>query len=191
MAELDNAETAAAYLSLQKTELTLMATGVGGGIQNTSDLKVLNYKRPCEALMLVVERNCKQKAQFNKYNTLTPVPRSSLPKQSKVLTTIWTKKKKSGTYCGRLNTMGYEQVDRMHYMSDSTDVPVTNPNTRHLVLTLLCMNSSWVLVITDVEGAFLQGKLENGEELHIEVPNGSKEQYQDNVVLKICTIEQY
>ena len=46
----------------------------------------------------------KEKAQFDKYNALTPVERNSLPKNAKVLTTTWAMKlKANGTRRGRLN----------------------------------------------------------------------------------------
>jgi hypothetical protein len=35
----------------------------------------------------------------------------------------------------------------------------------------------WTLEIIDVEGAFLQGKFENGDKLYIEVPDEFKEWY--------------
>ena len=54
-----------------------------------------------------------------------------------------------------------------------------------MVLTLLCMNPKWVAVILDVEGAFLQGQFENGEELYIEVPDGFEKCYPRNVVLRM------
>jgi hypothetical protein len=45
MAELDHAKIVATYLSLQEMELMLINAGIGGGIKNTSELKVLNYKK--------------------------------------------------------------------------------------------------------------------------------------------------
>jgi hypothetical protein len=45
------------------------------------------------------------------------------------------------------------------------------------------MNCTWKLAIINVEGAFLQGRFTNGEELYIEVPDGFHEWYEGNVVL--------
>ena len=45
MAELDHAKIVATYLSLQEMELMLISTGIGGGIKNTSELKVHNSKK--------------------------------------------------------------------------------------------------------------------------------------------------
>ena len=45
MAALDHAELAATYFLLRKMELALIGAGVGGGIKNTNELKVLNFKK--------------------------------------------------------------------------------------------------------------------------------------------------
>lgn len=72
-----------------------------------------------------------EKVGFDKYNLLTPVPRSSM-------TTAWVMKKESnGTLCGRLNVRGCAQVDGNHCVLDSINTPLTNPITLQLVLTLL------------------------------------------------------
>ena len=39
----------------------------------------------------------------------------------------------------------------------------------------------WTAEIVDVEGAYLQCKFENGDELYIEVPDGFEEWYPGNV----------
>ncbi len=50
---------------------------------------------------------------------------------------------------------------------------------------MLCMNPSWTSAIIDVEGAFLQGRFENGEELYIEVPDGFQKWYPDDIILRM------
>ena len=50
MAELDDAEIAMVYLSIQIMELVLIGARVGGGIMNTHELKVLNYKMAMQSL---------------------------------------------------------------------------------------------------------------------------------------------
>ena len=68
-----------------------------------------------------------EKKRFDKYNALSPVPGSSIPKDAKIMTTKWAMKKKaSGKYRGRLNVHGYEQVDGMHYFGHNIVAPVTN-----------------------------------------------------------------
>ena len=46
------------------------------------------------------------------------------------------------------------------------------------------MNPEWVAEIVDVEGAYLQGEFTEGEEIHIEVPQGFEEYYDEDYVLK-------
>ena len=87
------------------------------------------------------------------------------------------KNKTNGKLHGRLNARGYEQMDGKHYYSDSIAAPVTNPNTICIVWTLMAMNPNWVAIVIDVEGACLQGKLTNGEKMHIEVPNRMEKFY--------------
>jgi hypothetical protein len=57
-------------------------------------------------------------------------------------------------------------------MADSIAAPVPNPITVHLIFTLLYMSPSWVTVIINVEGVFLQEKCENSKELYLEVWDG-------------------
>ena len=97
-----------------------------------------------------------------------PVKQELLPKGANVLTTMWAIKLKSKGTC-RLNGRGYEQVDRSHYASDSIATPVANPITVQIILMLLCKHPSWTLAIINVEGAFLQGRFENGEDLFIKI----------------------
>jgi hypothetical protein len=98
------------------------------------------------------------KIRFDKCNALAAIPRDSLPKGMKVLTTTWAMKQKSnGMRRGRLNACGYDQVDGSHYTSDSIAAPVTSPITVRILLMLYCMNRTWTSAIINVEGAFLQG----------------------------------
>ena len=71
-AELDNCEVAT-------FELSLVGAGVGGGFSNTNELKVLNFRqamkgKDAEEWLKEVKN---EKKRFNKYNALTPVPRSA------------------------------------------------------------------------------------------------------------------
>jgi Reverse transcriptase (RNA-dependent DNA polymerase) len=48
----------------------------------------------------------------------------------------------------------------------------------------MAMNPEWVAEIVDVEGAYLQGEFTEGEEIHIEVPQGFEGYYDEDYVLK-------
>ena len=73
----------------------------------------------------------------------------------------------------------------MHYIPESISDPVTNPNTIRIAMTLWAMNAKWIAVVLDVEGAFLQGKFKDGEELYMSIPQGWEEFYPGDVVLRM------
>jgi hypothetical protein len=53
---------------------------------------------------------------------------------------------------------------------------------------MLCaMNPEWEVWVIDVEGAFLQGKFQNGDEMYMKVPDGMEQYYgsRKDVVLRI------
>jgi hypothetical protein len=54
---------------------------------------------------------------------------------------------------------------------DSISSPVSNPLTVCILCTHFTMNPEWEVHVIDVEGAFLQGKFQNGEEMYMEVPD--------------------
>ena len=80
---------------------------------------------------------------------------------------------------------GSEQVDGMHYFGHNIAAPVANAVTVRIALTLFAMNPSWVVELIDVEGAFLQGKFVDGEEMYIEIPDGFERFYGKDEVLKL------
>ena len=135
MAELDNNE-----MKLQDKELALVGAGIGGGFANTTELKVMNYREAMRSPDKAAweEEIANEYERFKKFNVVTVVPRSQLPKDAKVMSTTWAMKKKTnGKRRGRLNARGYEQLEGTHYHSDSIAAPVTNPNTICTVWTLL------------------------------------------------------
>ena len=188
MAELDNEEIATTAVVEENVEISLVGAGVGGGFENTSELKVMNYR---EAMQSPDAEEWKaevknEKERFDKFNVITVVPRNEMKKGVKAMTTTWAMKKKpSGKLRGRLNARGYEQVEGKSYYSDSIAAPVTNANSVRIVWVLMATNPEWIAKIVDVEGAFLQGKFVNGEVMYIEVPDGMEEFYgrREDVVL--------
>ena len=125
-----------------------------------------------------IEEVGNEKLRFDKFKAVTPVSRSQVPAGSKIMTTPWAMKKKmNGKFRSRLNARGCEQIDGKHYHAQNIAAPVTNANTVRIVVTLLCMNAKWIAEVVDVEGAFLQGKFKDGEELWIEIPDGMDTYY--------------
>ena len=51
------------------------------------------------------------------------------------------------------------------------------------------MNPEWEVRVIDVEGAFRQGKFQNGEEMYMEVPDGMEQYYgsHKDVVLRMLS----
>jgi hypothetical protein len=139
MAELDNNEVIA-----ESRELALVGAGIGGGFANTNDLKVINYREAMQSPDRAAweEEINTEYDRFKKFNVITVVPCSELPKNAKVMSMTGAMEKKSDWKChGRLNARGYEHLDGKHYYSDSIAAPVTNPNTIRIVWTLLAMIS--------------------------------------------------
>ena len=163
-------------------KLSFVGAGISNNIGNTKELKVMNYHE-------VMKRNdadCwieeieKEKDRFEKYNCFTIIDRKNLQSNMKVMSTTWAMKQKaSRKLCGRLNAWGYEQLEGQHYYADSIFAPVNNPNTIQILLMPMCMNPKWKAEIVDVEGAFLQGKFKNGEEMYIDVPDRMEKFYGD------------
>ena len=115
----------------------------------------------------------------------TVIKKSELEPGTKIIDSTWACKKKSnGTLRGRLNARGFKQVDGTHYDGSSIHAPVTNPATIRIVLTLMLMGNMKSEVV-DVNGAFLKGDIEDGEVIHMEVPEGWEKHYDNNVVLKL------
>ena len=62
------------------------------------------------------------------------------------------------------------------YDSSSISSPVTSDVTIRIVLALMLM-ANWQAWVVDVEGAFLHGEFDQGEEIHAEVPQGFERYY--------------
>jgi folate-dependent tRNA-U54 methylase TrmFO/GidA len=50
------------------------------------------------------------------------------------------------------------------------------------------MNPEWEVRVIDVEGAFLQGKFQNGEEMYMEVPDGMEQYYASCKDVVLCML---
>jgi hypothetical protein len=190
MAEVDEQEIEGEFsmMSHERFELSLVGAGLVGGFNNVDELRVLNYQ---EAMSSDDAEEWKkevvnEKIKFDKFNATTPVKRSELPPNAKVLQTTWAfKLKANGDRRARMNAKGFQQRDGIHYFSDSTYAPVTNPVAIRMLFTVLAMNPDYIASILDIVGAFLQGKFYDGEVLYIEVPDGFEPYYEDDEVLRL------
>ena len=86
--------------------------------------------------------------------------------------------------CGRLNARRFRQIEGQHYDGSSIHAPVTNTASIRIVMTLMLM-AGWVAEVVDVKGAFLYGKIIDGEEIFVGVPKGFEKHYLDTAVLKL------
>lgn len=211
MLELDGTELAASSLVMEDTfspeylmalfnqmvaesdeppELMNVGAGTGGGFTHTDELRTLNYKEAMRSPdRLEWEEAIRQEyLKFEKFGVFKVIPRDELPADKKPITVAWAIKLKSnGQRRARANARGFEQIDGQHYFSDSISSPVSNPVTVRTLFTLFAQNPDWDVRVIDVEGAFLQGKFQNGEEMYMEVPDGMERFYglRKDVVLKM------
>jgi hypothetical protein len=164
-------------------EVAAVGAGLGGGFENTSELRVMKFK---EAMKGSDNENW-QKAvdeehdRMQKHRVWEAVLRDGIPAQAKILTSTWAMKKKSnGVYRARLNARGYEQVDGVHYDSHNISAPVTNDVTIRIVMVLMIMGG-WVGELLDVKGAFLHGDFEEDRNVYMEVPEGFEKYYDPRI----------
>jgi len=167
------------------TELNLVGAALGGGFTHTSELKPKKYKEAMktgnrEKWDAAVDE---EHRKFQKYNVWKAVSKDKVPRDAKVLTSTWAMKlKTNGEHRARLNARGYEQVDGEHYHEDDKAAPVVNDITVRMMFVLIVMGRLWAELL-DVNGAFLNGRFQNGEELYMNVPEGFEKFYPSNVLL--------
>jgi hypothetical protein len=106
-----------------------------------------------------------------------------LPTGTKIIDSVWAMKKKSnGTLRGQMNAREFKQVEGQHYNVMKISSPVTNSATIRIVLMLMIM-ASMLAHVVDVKGAFLHGEFEDGEIIHMKVPQGFKKHFSERSVL--------
>ena len=143
------------------TKISNVGAGVGGGFENTQELKVMTYSEAINGL-----DGGRWKAEVdNEYNCMVEnkvfktVFKKDLPPGTKVIDSVWAMKKKSnGTLRRRLNARGFKQVEGQHYDSTTISLPVTNAATIRIVLVLMVM-ANMMAHIVDVKGAFYMENL--------------------------------
>ncbi len=175
--------------SMQCTEFANVGAGVGGGFENTKELRVMNYK---EAISGPDGKRWKPEVE-NEYQRMLAnkvfkvLLQKDLPPGTKLIDSVWAMKKKSnGTLHGRMNARGFKQVEGQHYNGMTISSPVTNSATIRIVLTLMIM-ADMLAHAVDVKGAFLHGEFEDEEVIHMKVPQGFEKHFPEgSVLLKKC-----
>jgi hypothetical protein len=160
-------------------EVCCVGAGLGGGFENTNELKVMKFKEAMKGndaakwQMAVDDEH----GRMTKHSVWQAILRRDLPAAAKILTSTWAMKKKAnGTYRARLNARGYEQVDGVHYDSHNISAPVTNDVTIRIVMVIMIM-ANWCGELLDIKGAFLHGDFEDGKNVFMEVPEGFEKHY--------------
>jgi hypothetical protein len=111
------------------------------------------------------------------------VLRKDLQAETKIINSVWAMKKKSnGTLRGRMNARGFKQVEGQHFDGTTISSPVTNSATIRIVLTLMIM-ANMLAHVVDVKGAFLHGEFEDGEIIHMKIPQGFEKHFPEGSVL--------
>ena len=166
-------------------EISCVGAGLGGGFDNTSELRVMKYEEAIngpdgEAWKAEVE---KEHGRMVKNKAWVAVDKADLPPGTIPIDSTWAMKKKSnGTLRGRLNARGFKQIEGVHYDGSSIHAPVTNSATIRIVFVLMLM-AMWMGILLDVNGAFLHGEFTDGEQIYMKVPRGMERFYPPNVVL--------
>ena len=114
---------------MQTLEFDNVGAGVGGGFENSKELKVINYNKavngPDGVHWQAEVENEYQQMVTNK--VFKVVLRNDLQAGTKFFNSVWAMKKKSnGTLRGRMNARGFKQVEGQHYNGTTISSPVTN-----------------------------------------------------------------
>ena len=174
-------------LGFQKAEIACVGAGIGGGFQDTAELKVMKYHEAMASKDRVKWLKAAEEELYRmwKHKVWTPYKLRDIPRNVRILDTTWAMKKKSnGTYRARINARGFKQVDGEHYDSASISSPVTNDTTIRIAFVLMIMMQGDGK-LCDVKGAFLHGEFEDGEVIYIHVPKGFEKHYAKDDVLRL------
>ena len=172
-------------LEFDNCEVACIGAGIGGGFENTAELHVMKYD---EAMQSDDSDNWKESVddeheRMVKNTVFEAKKPEEVPDDAKIITSTWAMKKKSnGVYRARLNARGYEQEEGLHYDGDSISAPVATDITIRVCLVLMLM-AGLLACILDIDGAFLLGEFENGEQIFMRVPQGWEEYYPEGTIL--------
>ena len=145
-----------------------MGAGLGEGIANTRELKVLSYDE-------AMERPDKEKwdesvgeehKRMEDNGVFEVVPITQVPVDADVIDSTWAMKKKaSGVYHDRLAARGFKQRAGVSYDPRDIMSPVVHEITVRIMLVLMIM-ALWHAEIIDVKGAFLKASFDPTQGIH-------------------------
>ena len=174
------------YFALSEyLEYGCVGAGIGSGIANTNELKVIGYdeamqrKDKNEWMGSINEKH----DRMLKNKVWMVVKKKDVPKNADIIDSTWAMKKKAnGQYRARLAARGFKQTHGKSFEYHDISSPVVHDITVHIVLTILLM-SGWAAHIVDVNGAFLLGEFKENEHIYMKVPKGFECFYSSDVLL--------
>jgi hypothetical protein len=120
----------------------------------------------------------KEHARMMQHKAWVAIPRSEVPKGTKILGSTWAMKRKAnGTRRARLNSKGCSQRPGLHYDEDNISLPVTNLTSIRIAFILIVM-ADFIGWMKDANGAFLTGEFQATDPvLYMYIPEGMKKWY--------------
>ena len=174
------------YFALSEyLEYGCVGAGIGSGIANTNELKVIGYDKAMQK-----KDKSKWMSSINeehdrmlKNKVWMVVTKKDVPKNADIIDSTWAMKKKAnGQYCACLAAWGFKQTHGKSFEYHDISSPVVHDITVRIVLTILLM-SGWAAHIVDVNGAFLLGEFRENEHIYMKVPKGFERFYSSDVLL--------
>ena len=174
------------YFALSEyLEYGCVGAGIGSGIMNTNELKVIGY----DEAMHRKDKNEWMKSINEEHDRMMKnkvwmvVKKKDVPKNADIIDSTWAMKKKAnGQYRARLAARGFKQTHGKSFEYHDISSPVVHDITVRIVLTILLM-SGWAAHIVDVNGAFLLGEFRENEHIYMKVPKGFEHFYSSDVLL--------
>jgi hypothetical protein len=166
---------------------TGLVGAVGNEFGNTAELNVLNYKQAMESPYRdkYAEGIDEEQYKMSRNEVFGEVNVDDIPPSTKLLdSTSANKLKAYGSTCCRLAIRGFQQIDGVHFDATNKAAPVVCDVTIRVVL-ILAIVANWLAWIVDVEGAFLQGQFQNGEQIFMKISNGLQKFYPSYIMLKL------
>ena len=163
----------------EEGEICCVGAGLGGGFENTNELKVLTYDEAMDSKNRIKWEKAidVEHDRFVKNNCMQIIMGGDMPEGAKIIDTTWVMKQKaSGVFRPRCVAKGFQQKQWIHYDPQNISAPVTNDATIRITFVLMLM-AGWSSYLLDINGAFLMGEFENNEQIYTPVPEGFEKYY--------------
>jgi hypothetical protein len=132
-----------------------------------------------------VEGIDKEQYKMSRNEVFEEVHVDDIPPGTKLSDSTWANKLRADglTRC-RLAIRGFQQIDGVHSDASDKAAPVVCDVTIRVMLILAIMANRLAWIV-DVEGAFLQGRFQNVEQIFMKIPDGFQKFYLSYVMLKL------